>query len=142
MRAYNPCLSDFSGPQFAVLPESLAAGMRTGKTSKIERIKHVLEGRKDAGERWQHEGHRGGLTNQEKLRRKNFMMVRKGKRAVANKIRKSNSDVRYDKMKHVCHSAVALELLSHLFAAERAVRQGQAKATQNVTLPFFYLIAC
>jgi hypothetical protein len=45
----------FSGPQFSVLPESLAAGMRTGRTSKIERIRHVLEGRKEAGPRWEHE---------------------------------------------------------------------------------------
>ena len=47
------------------------------------------------------QGHKGGLTNKEKQRKKNFVMVRKGKRSVANKIRKSNSDVRYDKMKHV-----------------------------------------
>ena len=46
---------DFNGPQFSVLPESLAAGMRTGRMSKIERIRNVLEGRKEAGVRWEHE---------------------------------------------------------------------------------------
>jgi hypothetical protein len=30
----------------------------------------------------------GGLTNKEKLRKKNFVMVRKGKKSVNNKIRK------------------------------------------------------
>lgn len=48
-------LEDFNGPQFSVLPESLAAGMRTGRMSKIERIRNVLEGRKEAGVRWEHE---------------------------------------------------------------------------------------
>jgi hypothetical protein len=86
---------------FTISAESLKAGMSTGKTSKIERIRKVLEGRKENGIKWQHEGHAGGLTNKEKLRNKNFVMVRKGKRSVANKIRKSNSDQRYEKMKHV-----------------------------------------
>ena len=83
---------------FSVDPSSLAAGMRTSKTTKIEKMMRVLDGRKDV--RFEHEGHAGGLTNKEKLRLKNFVMVRKGKRSVANKVRKSNSDVRYDAMKH------------------------------------------
>ena len=58
------------------------------------------------------QGHKGGLTNKEKQRKKNFVMVRKGKRSVANKIRKSNSDVRYDKMKHV-----SLTLMARLWSA-------------------------
>jgi hypothetical protein len=85
--------------EFTVDPDSLAAGMRTGKTSKIERIMNVLEGRKDV--RFEHEGHAGGLTNKEKLRLKNYVMVRKGKRSVSGKINKSNGDVRYSKMKAV-----------------------------------------
>ena len=38
-------------------------------------------------------------------------MVRKGKRSVANKIRKSNSDVRYDKMKHVSDTVHDLAII-------------------------------
>eukprot|EP01038_Epipyxis_sp_PR26KG_P010899 gene10899-14630_t len=83
-------------PDFLVEPESLVPGVRSGKTEKIQRIMNVLEGRKD--KKFEHEGHKGGLTNKEKLRKKNFMMVRKGKRSVAGKIRKSNSDKRYDQM--------------------------------------------
>lgn len=78
-------------------PESLTGG-RMGKSSKASRIMKILEGRVE--NRFEHNGHAGGLTNKEKLRKKNYVMVRKGKRSVANKIRKSNSDVRWDKMKH------------------------------------------
>jgi hypothetical protein len=85
-----------AGPQFSVTPEQLAPGIKTGKTSKIERMTKVLEGRKES--RFEHEGHRGGLTNLEKLRKKNYIMVRKGKKSVASKVNKSNSDLRYEKM--------------------------------------------
>jgi hypothetical protein len=84
------------GMSFAVEPGSLGAATKTGKMSKIERIAHVLEGRKDS--KFEHNGHAGGLTNKEKLRKKNYVMVRRGKREVNNKIRKSNSDQRYEKM--------------------------------------------
>ena len=87
---------------FAVSPASLGAGMKTGRTSKVERIRHVLEGRKES--KFEHNGHAGGLTNKEKLRKKNYMMVRKGKVSVKNKIGKSNSDVRWDKMHAVSFS--------------------------------------
>ena len=70
-----------------------------GKSTKIARMTKILEGRKDSA--WEHEGHKGGLTNKEKLRQKNFMMVRKGKREVANKIRTSNSAVRWNEMHRV-----------------------------------------
>ena len=81
---------------FNVEPTSLTPGMKVNKLTKIERISHVLKGRKES--KWEHEGHAGGLTNKEKERKKNYVMVRKGKKSVANKIRKSNSDVRWDKM--------------------------------------------
>ena len=87
--------------EYAIEPDSLAPGTRAEKTSKIDRIMHVLEGRKDKGKKFEHEGHAGGLTNKEKLRKKNFVMVRKGKRAVAGKIRKSNSQSRHDKRENV-----------------------------------------
>ncbi len=83
------------GMLFAVNPDVLAAG-KTGKSSKIDRIAHVLEGRKES--KFEHNGHAGGLTNKEKLRKKNYIMVRRGKREVNNKIRKSNSESRYEKM--------------------------------------------
>jgi hypothetical protein len=73
--------------------------MKIHKTSKIERITKVLEGRKE--NKFEHNGHAGGLTNKEKARKKNFIMVRKGKTQVKDKLRKSNSDVRYQKMKSV-----------------------------------------
>jgi hypothetical protein len=80
--------------QFAVNPDALAPQAKTGKASKIERIARILEGRKE--NRFEHEGHAGGLTNKEKLRKKNYVMVRKGKREVANKIRTSNSTARWN----------------------------------------------
>ena len=64
------------------------------RSSKIERITAVLEGRKE--NRFEKEKHPGGLTNKEKLRNKNYVMVRKGKKSVSSKINKSNSDKRYD----------------------------------------------
>jgi hypothetical protein len=73
----------------------LGAGMKTGKTSKIDRITHILEGRKDS--KFEHDGHAGGLTNKEKLRKKNFVMVRKGKKSVNNKSRKAAGLDRHEK---------------------------------------------
>ena len=69
--------------------------MKTGKTSKIDRITNILEGRKDS--KFEHNGHAGGLTNKEKLRKKNFVMVRKGKKSVNNKTRKAAGLDRHEK---------------------------------------------
>lgn len=88
------------GPAFSVNPDSLGAGMKTGKTSKIDRITHILEGRKES--KFEHNGHAGGLTNKEKLRKKNFVMVRKGKKSVNNKIRKAAGLERHEKNSAVC----------------------------------------
>lgn len=74
---------------------SSGAGMKTGKSSKIDRITHILEGRKDS--KFEHDGHAGGLTNKEKLRKKNFIMVRKGKKSVNNKSRKAAGLDRHEK---------------------------------------------
>ena len=82
---------------YAVDPETLAPVGRTVRSSKVERIKLMLAGRKE--DRFQHDGHAGGLTNKEKQRKKNFVMVRKGKRALLDKTRRSNSQQRYDKHK-------------------------------------------
>ena len=38
------------------------------------------------------------MTHKEKERTKNYVMVRKGKKSVANKVRTSNSESRYKKM--------------------------------------------
>lgn len=84
---------------YAVEPGSLAPSSRAEKSSKIDRIMHMLDGRKE--KRFEHEGHKGGLTDKEKLRLKNFVMVRKGKRSVSSKIRKSNSQTRHDKRESV-----------------------------------------
>jgi len=87
---------NYNQSEYAVNPDTLAPGARSEKTSKIDRITHVLEGRKE--KRFEKEKHAGGLTNTEKLRKKNFMMVRKGKREVRGKISKSNSTTRYEKL--------------------------------------------
>jgi hypothetical protein len=97
-------------PEFAINPESLGPGMRTKKSTKIERMKNILEGRKERG-KFEIGGHGGGLTNKEKERKKNFVMVRKGKRSVAAKVNKSNSDKRYEKMVHVSLYSVFLFFL-------------------------------
>ena len=78
-----------------VAPESLEPGMKMGKMSKAQRVMRILEGRKE--HKAELFGHGGGLTNKEKERKKNFVMVRKGKRSVAKKLQKSNSDVRWDR---------------------------------------------
>ena len=84
---------DANNQSFTIEPDSLGAGMKTTKMNKIDRIKRVLTGRQES--KFQHEGHAGGLTNKEKERKKNYMMIRKGKVSVANKIRRSQSDTRY-----------------------------------------------
>ena len=81
---------------YQVTAEDLGAGVKLDKDNKIERIQSILSGRED--EKFQHEGHRGGLTNLEKKRKKNFVMVRKGKRSVTGKLSLSNSVARYQKM--------------------------------------------
>ena len=81
--------------------------MKTGKSSKIDRITHILEGRKDT--KFEHDGHAGGLTNKEKLRKKNFIMVRKGKKSVNNKSRKAAGLDRHEK-----NTAVGLQIYSFL----------------------------
>lgn len=88
-----------SSAEFSIDPAALGAGMKTGKTSKIEKITNVLKGRKEV--RYEKEAHGGGLTNKEKERMKNFLMVRKGKRSVVHKVNKSNSTARWEKMHKV-----------------------------------------
>lgn len=80
---------------------SLEASTRTTKSSKLERILKCLEGRKEHS--FSNNGHRGGLTNKEKLRKKNFLMVRRGKRSIVSKVSKSNSHARWEKMNQVCY---------------------------------------
>ena len=103
---------------YAVEPGSLAPSSRGEKASKIDRIMHMLDGRKE--KRFEHEGHKGGLTDKEKLRLKNFVMVRKGKRSVSGKIRKSNSQTRHDKRESVsfdsCLCLVTTLILTHVFS--------------------------
>lgn len=78
---------------FTVTIDTLAPQAKTGKSSKIDRMTRILEGRKE--NKFDIGGHAGGLTNKEKLRQKNYIMVRKGKKSVANKSKESNSSVRY-----------------------------------------------
>ena len=80
------------GKGYVVDPSSLAPTGRLHKATKIEKMKKILEGRNPV--KFVHEGHAGGLTNKEKQRKKNYLMVRRGKRSVAQKARRSLSDVR------------------------------------------------
>ena len=80
---------------YQVTPDDLGAGLKLSKDNKIERIQSVLSGRED--EKFKHEGHRGGLTNLEKKRKKNFVMVRK-ERSVTGKLSLGNSAARYQKI--------------------------------------------
>jgi hypothetical protein len=89
--------SQGDGLPYMLDDDALGAACRTSKSSKLERMTRVLEGRKETGN-FEHNGHGGGTTNLEKLRKKNYVMVRKGKRSVRNKIRTSNSETRWNKM--------------------------------------------
>ena len=66
------------------------------KANKLERLVKVLHGRNE--NKFEHEGHGGGTTNREKTRKKNFVMVRKGKSSVVRKVNQANSKIRYDKL--------------------------------------------
>lgn len=84
--------SDDEAHTYVVDPTQLAPSGRIHKATKIEKMKKILEGRNEI--KFVHEGHAGGLTNKEKLRKKNFVMVRRGKRSVLLKTRQSSSDKR------------------------------------------------
>lgn len=106
---------------YTIDPSTLAAGVKTEKETKIERIKHMLANKTE--NKFVHEGHKGGLTNKEKLRKKNYVMVRKGKRSVANKSRKSNSTLRYEKL-HKVHLVKRISLfflIFHNFSCRRRI---------------------
>lgn len=98
-KASKPVQNDEEEPVLTmdgvVAPESLEPGVKMGKMSKAQRVMRILEGRKE--NKADLFGHGGGLTNKEKERKKNFVMVRKGKRSVAKKLQKSNSDARWDR---------------------------------------------
>jgi protein SDA1 len=84
-------------PDYVVDPSNLLPS-GSSRLSKIERIQKVLSGRNET--KYVKEAHAGGLTNKEKLRKKNFMMVRKGKRELLQKSRRGSGDVRADKAKN------------------------------------------
>lgn len=124
--------------------------MKTGKTSKIDRITHILEGRKDS--KFEHDGHAGGLTNKEKLRKKNFVMVRKGKKSVNNKSRKAAGLDRHEKNTaasqstgavfllfscgEMCLSATSLTCVIN-YSSLSSTEFCQRAATANLPHPFF-----
>lgn len=86
--------SDF-GPEYRIDPSQLLPQGRLHKANKIERLKQILSGRVE--KRFDHEGHAGGLTNKEKERKKNYVMVRRGKRSVVAKKRTSVQERRWRK---------------------------------------------
>lgn len=82
---------------------------RSHKSTKVERITRILEGRNE--NRFEPSTHAGGLTNSEKRRKKNYVMVRKGKRSVRSKTNTSNSDIRYKAMHTVIISDSVLYVM-------------------------------
>lgn len=90
---------DYS-PEYRLDPSLLLPQGRMHKASKIERLKQILSGRVE--KRFQHEGHAGGLTNKEKARQKNYVMVRRGKRSVVQKKRSSVQERRWRNKDKVC----------------------------------------
>jgi protein SDA1 len=86
-------------PDYIVNPASLLPSSKTSKTTKIDKMKTILSGRTD--KKFQKEAHAGGLTNKEKLRKKNYLMVRKGKRELLQKQKRGSADVRTAKAKQV-----------------------------------------
>eukprot|EP00981_Chlorochromonas_danica_P000628 scaffold143_cov173-Ochromonas_danica.AAC.4 len=72
-------------------PDDLLPAGRVEKATKVERLRSILSGRTE--KRFEG-GHRGGLTNKEKERKKNYVMVRRGKDSLHNKNRRSSSEVR------------------------------------------------
>lgn len=102
--------SDEDGPEYRVDPTYLLPQGRMHKATKIERLQQILSGRVD--KRFNHEGHAGGLTNKEKERKKNYVMVRRGKRSVAMKKRTSVQERRWRKQGKVRPSALSISTLN------------------------------
>ena len=73
----------------AVTAEDLAGARVKRRKSLQERVESILKGR----ESFNHQTHAGGLTNREKARKKNFLMVRKG-RSMAMKLQNAARLVR------------------------------------------------
>ena len=63
--------------------------------TKLEKLKKALEGKKFERH---NSGHRGGLTNTEQKRKKNYLMVRRGKNSIHNLSQKANSTERWEKL--------------------------------------------
>ena len=69
-------------------PENLEGYAKKQRLNKEERYIKAIEGRDD----FKHRTHAGGLTNKEKMRTKNFLMVRKGKRSVRGRLQESSKE--------------------------------------------------
>jgi protein SDA1 len=78
-----------------VRPEDLEGYKKRRRASKEERLMKIVSGKNT----FEHAGHAGGLTNAEKKRKKNYMMVRKGKRDVFSKLRDTQQEQKARKVK-------------------------------------------
>jgi hypothetical protein len=114
---------------YAVSEDQIAPEAKVKKATKIERLTRVLEGRVE--NRFVHDGHAGGLTNKEKQRKKNYVMVRKGKREVATKNRRSNSEVRWQKSKAVSSISSLSLPLSPGWSADCLCRKSSTEETEE-----------
>ncbi|CAM9821884.1 unnamed protein product [Ectocarpus fasciculatus] len=76
------------GESFSVDPRALEGYRKRRRATLEERLEGVIRGR----EKFQANSHAGGLTNAEKERKKNYLMIRKGK-AVKHKTRMGEKQV-------------------------------------------------
>ena len=72
-------------------PTALQGYTSKKRASKEERLLRAISGKNE----FEHTKHAGGLTNKEKARKKNFLMVRKGKQTIRDKHRQTQKDVMY-----------------------------------------------
>lgn len=83
------------GMEGRMRPEDLEGYSKRKRACKEERLMKIVAGKST----FEHAGHAGGLTNTEKKRKKNYMMVRKGKRGVFSKLRDTQQERKIRKVK-------------------------------------------
>lgn len=86
---------DEGGMEGRMKPEDLEGYKKRKRACKEERLMKIVAGKSA----FEHAGHAGGLTNTEKKRKKNYMMVRKGKRSVFSKLRDTQQERKIRKVK-------------------------------------------
>jgi hypothetical protein len=107
---------------YIVDPESLQASRKITKLDKISRITQLMQ-KKSEVKPFEHGGHRGGLTNKEKERKKNYLMVRRGKNEVTKKLLQSSHDTRYKRNNAVRERTITIILVCVLLTFHSSALQ-------------------